>query len=654
MKLSAILQTLIFMTAAISPGIDITGYAKPDSGALSGSLVQNGGFESGKEHWSSLDGQECQTGAFGINQTGGLHYVRRNTDSYRRVSQVVKLKAGKRYRFGAMIRTAGVTGEGAGLYIEGYAKDKYVGGAYIHGRKGDSDWRLLEGDFTPPVEFPEASYRLSLYLRKGAVGEAWFDDVFLYENAPRLITGVAYPTHHTLRPDQPLRLFAHFDGEALPDQRNLVDYVQNGKVVFRKDFSTNSRNIIMPEFRLAPGAFEVVIRRIDPAARKILAESVIPMTFTDAAQPVNTTAIDKNGLLRMNGKLFMPLGLYLQNVTANDLDRIAASPFNTILPYQSTKLKMPGSKLAGDDAVEEALDECEKRNIKVIFSLKDLYGANDDPVVERLVNRFKSHPAILAWYICDEAAVDKVPKIAARRRLINRLDPGHPTYSVFYQYPDFHQYTTCQDVFGNDPYPINYRDDSHIEGTNHSTLAAESLGMPLWSVPQIHHTGFYNSDWRKNPVPYFQTLRAPNEEEMNTICLLEAMRLARGFVMYSYFDLGWGPDKLQFERRWPIVCRVAERLKSLEPYLLSDAAAPAVNCTAAKGKVYARAFQAADGPKRVIVCQVSSGEGEAEITIGNGETGYLSENGRTVEVSPGRYRFFGKNTTWDILRKNQD
>ena len=96
---------------------------------------------------------------------------------------------------------------------------------------------------------------------------------------------------------------------------------------------------------------------------------------------------------------------------------------------------------------------------------------------------------------------------------------------------------------------------------------------------------------------------------------------------------------------------MAERLKKLEPYLLSAEAAPEVKTEAVKGKIYARAFRAADGSPRVLVCQVSSGEGEAKLTVGDGETGYLSENGRTVEVSPGVYRFFGKNTTFDILRK---
>lgn len=210
------------------------------------------------------------------------------------------------------------------------------------------------------------------------------------------------------------------------------------------------------------------------------------------------------------------------------------------MPYKSPVLKLEDSKLTGDDAVAEALDLCDKLGIKVLFSLKDLFNEGDDAVVTRLVERFRNHPALLSWYICDEAAVDRIPEVAARRRLVNRLDPFHPTWSVFYQWPDFHHYVPCQDVFGNDPYPINFRDDSHIEGTDASTRAAEALNMPLWSVPQIHHTGFYNfggTKWQENPVPYFSTQRAPNEEEMNTICLLEAMRGAKGFVMYSYFDL---------------------------------------------------------------------------------------------------------------------
>ncbi|MST96408.1 hypothetical protein FYJ85_05025 [Victivallaceae bacterium BBE-744-WT-12] len=642
------------LLAASGAEIDLSGYLPPAAGDRGGSLVRNAGFEQGAAGWENIDGTECSTGSYGINQTGGLHYRRPAPGGYRQVSQQIRIVPGRRYRFGAMVRTRGVTGEGAGICIEGY-DDKYAGGGYVHNRTGDTDWQLLTGEFTAKPDRTDANYKITLYLRKNATGEAWFDDVFVNEIAPRLRADTSYPTHHTLNPGGDVELFTLYEGEDGDGHFQLVEVEQNGGKLGQWKFPANLRNLKFRPDKLENGSFTIICRRIDPAGKRILAEAQIPMTFSPApALPANAATIDADRRLIVGGKPYMPLGLYTQQVTRRDLELIAASPFNCIMPYKSPVLKLEDSKLTGDDAVAEALDLCDKLGIKVLFSLKDLFNEGDDAVVTRLVERFRNHPALLSWYICDEAAVDRIPEVAARRRLVNRLDPFHPTWSVFYQWPDFHHYVPCQDVFGNDPYPINFRDDSHIEGTDASTRAAEALNMPLWSVPQIHHTGFYNfggTKWQENPVPYFSTQRAPNEEEMNTICLLEAMRGAKGFVMYSYFDLHWGPDKLQFERRWPIVCRVAERLKKLEPYLLSAEAAPEVKTEAVKGKIYARAFRAADGSTRVLVCQVSSGEGEAKLTVGDGETGYLSENGRTVEVSPGVYRFFGKNTTFDILRK---
>lgn len=652
-----ILSILTFIAAfpsfAADVAINLSEYTRPALENVTGNLIRNGGFENGASGWANIDGTDRSVGNLGINQTGGLSYRRSAPGSSVLVLQQVKLIPGRRYRFGAMVRTEKVTGEGAGICIEGLSKGTYVRGAYVHRRTGNSDWNLLSEEFTPDGEFPEATYYLALYLRKNATGEAWFDDVSLYEIAPRLQLDCTLPTHHTLRPGQELELHAFYEGESDASHLLAVDIEQHGNVLKRQVFPAGTRHMKVSPGKPEMGEFTVVCRHIDPVRKRILAESKVPMTFAPApAEPLpsNSAMIDSDRRLLVGGKPYMPLGLYTQQVGKEELALLADSPFNCIMPYPGSGMKLSGSSSTGDDAVAEVLDLCDKNGIKVLFSLKDLYRGEDDKTVVRLVERFKHHPALLAWYICDEAPVEKIPRVAERRRLVNRLDPFHPTWSVFYQWPDFHRYAPCQDVFGNDPYPINNRDDTHILGTDHSTRAAEALNLPLWSVPQIHHTGNYNSKWRKDPIPYFSTLRAPNEEEMNTICLLEAMRGAKGFVMYSFFDLKTGPDKLQFERRWPVVCRVAERLKKLEPYLLSTSPAPAVANRVAKGNVYAKAFRAPDGSTRVLVCQVSSGAGEAELVIGDGETGYLSEHGRTVEVSPGVYRFFGTNTSFDLLR----
>ena len=155
------------LLAASGAEIDLSGYLPPAAGDRGGSLVRNAGFEQGAAGWENIDGTECSTGSYGINQTGGLHYRRPAPGGYRQVSQQIRIVPGRRYRFGAMVRTRGVTGEGAGICIEGY-DDKYAGGGYVHNRTGDTDWQLLTGEFTAKPDRPDANYKITLYLRKNA------------------------------------------------------------------------------------------------------------------------------------------------------------------------------------------------------------------------------------------------------------------------------------------------------------------------------------------------------------------------------------------------------------------------------------------------------------------------------------------------------
>ena len=74
--------------------------------------------------------------------------------------------------------------------------------------------------------------------------------------------------------------------------------------------------------------------------------------------------------------------------------------------------------------------------------------------MKRYVEAFRSHPALLAWYTCDEKMADWVDIMTRRRELVNRLDPDHPTWAVFYQ-PNVEDYLPMLDLFGGDQYPIS-------------------------------------------------------------------------------------------------------------------------------------------------------------------------------------------------------
>ncbi len=655
-----------FLTSALSADRwDLSGWNVVDRQKIKATpvnLLVNGSFEDGVTAWNGIDGVRAKVDRSGINQTGGLYYERTDPADYLQVGQEVALKPGFHYRFGAMIRSEGVTGEGATLYIEGYDREgNYLGGSYPGGLTGDRDWTLVEGSFVAP-KVEGATFSLGLYLRQKAVGKAWFDDVYLREVEPAWQLNLVYPTHHTAYPGQTLEFYTRIDGAGLEGRRNEVLFLRLKGEEEGKNFAMDESLLKFRPAKIPEGEFTVQAYWLDPDRREILnsQEIVIQGIPKPAALPDYAAVIDEHRRLQVGGEPYLPVGLYLLGATRQDIDIIADSPFNCIMPYGSPHLSFHGGYEDSTlDSVREVLDYCDEKGLKVIYSLKDIYDdfrpywnpeLEPDDTAALLVNTFKDHPAILAWYICDESAVEKIPAIAARRQMINRLDPLHPTWSVYYQVPDFKHYIPAQDVFGNDPYPINWWKDNHILGVDNSTREAEKLHMPLWAVPQIHNTGFYNPKWQEDPSEYFTVQRPPTETETMTMSLFEAMRGARGFIMYSYFDLNLGPDKLQFERRWPEVCRVAAKLQELGPYLLSTATAPEVKLTVRSGTAYARAFAAENGDLRVLIVSPGPGIVDAELEVGGKIANLVSERGRTYEKAPGVYRFYGENTCYDILR----
>src|SRR5690606_36002884 len=75
--------------------------------------------------------------------------------------------------------------EGAGFYVESYdEKGVFITGLYPKGYTGTFEWKQLEGKFVVPEN--AKSTTIGLYLRKGTVGESWFDDVsVVYSSKPQ-------------------------------------------------------------------------------------------------------------------------------------------------------------------------------------------------------------------------------------------------------------------------------------------------------------------------------------------------------------------------------------------------------------------------------------------------------------------------------------
>jgi len=370
--------------------------------------------------------------------------------------------------------------------------------------------------------------------------------------------------------------------------------------------------------------------------------------------------------LLIDGNPFMPIGLFVGNISKTDIKRWAGH-FNCVMSYSCSNLKFKDSSKEGLEAVREVLDELSRNNIKIIFSIKDiydgypnadkkwmLYGAKSaDESVKLIVNTFKDHPAVMAWYICDELGSNWIDELEKRKYLVNSLDMKHPTWAVYYKYQELPFFASTCDILGVDPYPIEKPGNHNMLLVKKNMDAANKSfrtndGIALWSVPQFHNLGNY--DWRaKENYEYkLKNFATPSKEEMQSMCLLMAIMGSKGFIGYSYFDIF--PRKTEEEKRWLEICDIAELLKELAPFILSPQNSFEIIVENKQGNVLAKAFLDEDKRIKILIAGIGPGKSEAIMTIPQ-NINLTSRFGRTKSLTSNKYIFQGEGICSDILDK---
>ena len=144
----------------------------------------------------------------------------------------------------------------------------------------------------------------------------------------------------------------------------------------------------------------------------------------------------EQGYAVVNGRRFLPIGIYCNAQFTWELDKIRNAGFNTILPYNSLSMGF-SKKKAGWERIGEVFDYCEKNHMKLIFSLKNLYrnagkwsitSLYGEPtpaaIAEKTARTFRNRPALLGYYTCDELPNQMIPEMTERRNMLNRLAAG--------------------------------------------------------------------------------------------------------------------------------------------------------------------------------------------------------------------------------------
>lgn len=609
------------------------------------------------EVFTSYPGYEI--GKWGYNGSPGLRAERKPGEKYGFISVAIpNLKPGKTYKVSMLCRGENIVGEPHGFCIEFSRDGKYDGGLY-DAQPITSEWTTIERPF---VLKDGQQAKVSLYIRDKATGTLYYDNLRveevgnLWSVLPTRLTGLALWTD-----DSSFEVHASIP-EGSKNYAVLATLDLDGKR-YEKLLTPDDKGFCSGDFgELPAGDGRIDFTLLDMKAQRRLFSVAydIQVRSRDAAS-ANAVTIDKDHRLIVDGKPFMPIGVYGAwegSIADEDLKRIADAGFNTLHLYGIAWHRGPGKYATDMEGIRAGFDQVHKHGLKLVASIKEhLHGWNhkvDDafgpiPVAKKLVENLKDHPALLVWYVSDEEARSRVPDIIKLRETVGAIDPDHPTWTLTCFYDDLNYYATSGDILGIDPYPIKAtHGPQSLHELRDALAAGEKTGATIWHVPQAFNWAIIDKNMSDEE---FGKTRFLTCEEVRTAPLLGAVYGAKGFVFYAYYDIAAMEKRApqRGEEDWNNLKETVQLLRDLELWIMSTEEAPAVTVEpSVEGEVVARAF-VNDGKLRVVIASLGE-KCKAVVTI-PGHAGLKSRFGKTRDLGGGRYEFTADAIDSDVLEE---
>ena len=506
--------------------------------------------------------------------------------------QIPGIRPGMMLRATFKVKVESLSGDTLGCTICWHSAKGWMGGAGGTEIKwGDSrltpdadGWYQMSIK-TPYLPIKMTKCHLQLYVNRGGTGRVLFDDVHVevvgrkefggvgsiatsgYRGMAavgdvRVVSGIEIPPEYDA-PGKAVATLSYVgvDGARKTSEMSILSADVAEAVVPVNEFAMG-RHPISVELKGADGRFF--------GSREAYFERVERI-------PQRHVAFDEYGRTLVDGKPFFPIGMYWSPNTlsiSNALERYAAAGvFNCLQTYEMAM-------------TPEILDRYWAHGLRVVASVKDVYIPPDVPLekgrrlgftppgvktradetnyIKRVVGRCRNHPALLAWYICDEIPVEFHDRLNDHYSLIKTLDPEHPAFVCICVPEASKIFLDSADVIGSDPYPVRDKSDVWIAGESAETLRNGMAGLlPMWQVPQAF-------SWRWE-YPNRTYLHFPTFAEMRNMVWQQIAVGANGILLYSYGQLlNCREDADAKERYFRISCDVAREVRDQIPILLLE------------------------------------------------------------------------------------
>ncbi|MBM4079597.1 MAG: hypothetical protein FJ278_07850, partial [Planctomycetes bacterium] len=578
-----------------------------------------------------------------------LRAVREDPATYLLTSQPLDLKPGEMVSASVWVKSENVKvakaeeggSLGATMCLEWTdAQGKWLGGFYsFQGPLGTKEWQKVSAEgFAIPTDAGRVT--VTLYLRKGLTGKAWFDDVSVTRyRKPLMSTLLLKPSYRgTFMPGGSqvgeVAIELNLDDHDLtPQDAEVVATLKaaTGATCWTKRLAAPADKSVPFQFPAADmpadkSTLEIALKR--KADGQALASESHTVAKLDASK-LPRAYIDERHTLLVDGQPFFPLGWYTgagpkSPLALKDLEDLSGGPFNCVMNYG-----VNGGSL---DDIRAYLDSAQRLGVKVIYSIKDFYEGTqyfqkrvgpfvgEDAMTRGVVEAFKGHPAVLAWYLNDELPPSYLPRLRARYQLVKELDPDHPTWIVHY-YSDAKSlapYADTTDVLGVDPYPIGRSPVTYVSKSVSAANQAVQGHRALWVVPQAFAWWQYVPELRQKKRPptaeELATKRAPTLPEVRSMTYLALIHGAKGLIYYSLYDLKALPD---YAERWPAMKALAAELRGIESLiLLGEAVSPSPLNTECKAVEFAARRH--EGRLWLIAANVTAEPVQAKFALAGG------------------------------------
>lgn len=620
------------------------------------------------------DGRMERGGGFGYNGNDGLKIIPKDRP-YKYVFPIkVRLEKGRRYAFSLDIRRHGRLDSGTSLGCDSHFKGtkKYAAGYYGTKKVADLEggWSRVELEIVPKYAPEEVDYTLFVYVvssrtltKKEALSPDNYllaDNAALREDSPKWHFSTVWPTHFKVFNDNGnLRSHSAFVGPYLPAdadaayEHRLV--APGGRVIARDVVRPLPGGAMTAKFGTFDyaGDVDLVTTVFDVKKRIRYGTKKIRLTAAPTYRPrPHEIFVQENGIPLVDGKPFMPVGFYVGLSYGDRHTRAEVEEHLSILRDAGVNMIMDyGTYTLKGERQDWYYDACSRYGIRVLND--DFKPSNDrefQGFLERApakMARLKKYPAIIGFYTCDERNENAVPQLEIIRRTLNKEFPGAVVNTCNIHSPA--AFLGTADVAGGDKYPIDNRPGSSLKGMDaYCRLLADTTALG-WHAPQCYNWANSRRGSMESPKAYRAAGREGTENELLSVALLYASHGIKGFIFYSYFDIGktavWEWPLL----RWRRICAVIKHLKALEPFIMSGEKIVELPRTDVKGATRVVALSDGKGATRVLVIGLTR-DNECTFTLPASFGDLDPAYGNVVKDGAG-WRFKGKEFTCDILSK---